>query len=77
MNCRKRQLNRVSDLLGRKVTGDYGQETCGPDEVKFIRDKVRQTHEREIAELSAKLEALRALYAQAAKSGHSMLSVVI
>jgi hypothetical protein len=64
-------------LYGKSIHGNYGQEIAAPDDVKFLREKVKQTHEREVAELESTLSRIKALYVRAAEAGHSMMSVVV
>ena len=47
-------------LYGKNVHGDYGQEIAAPDDVKFLREKVRQKQDREIAELESTLARMKA-----------------
>jgi hypothetical protein len=64
--------------LGRMdVHGGYGREVGRMDDAKFLRDKVRETHDREIGELATALAGVVALYARAATSGHSVMSVIV
>jgi hypothetical protein len=68
--------DRYSELFGKNVHGDYGQESCAQDEIPFIRKHVAEAQNDEIAELAAKFTKLRALYAAAAKAGEGMMSIV-
>jgi hypothetical protein len=67
---------RYPELHGKQVHANYGQESATLDDPKYIRDKVDETREREIRQLETALNHLVALYAGAAKAGHSMLSVI-
>ncbi len=64
---------RYKSLAGKGVHGDFGQEVAEPDDPPYLKQKVKETIEREIAELDAMLKSLRETYAKAAKSGHAML----
>jgi hypothetical protein len=68
---------RYPRLARMAVHGGYGRELASTDDVKFIRDKVRETQDREIAELETALSRVRRLYAQAATAGHALLSVIV
>ena len=68
--------DRYGELFGKNVHGNYGQETCAPDEVAFIREQVAEAQNTEIGELDAKFAKLRALYAAAAKAGEGMMAIV-
>jgi hypothetical protein len=68
---------RYPRLAGKNVHGGYGHEVASPDDVKFLRDKVKQTQERELVELETKFARVRELYVRAAKAEHSMMSVVV
>ncbi len=69
--------HRYPELLGKDIHGNYGQETCAPDELKFIREKVQQVREREQGELEAALAALRGLYEEARKAGQGVMAIVV
>lgn len=64
---------RYGSLAGKQVHGDYGKEVAEPDDPAYLKQKVKETHDREIVELEAVLTTLRETYAKAAKSGHAML----
>jgi len=68
--------DRYGELFGKNVHGNYGQETCAPDEIAFIREQVADARNTEIGELDAKFVKLRALYAAAAKAGEGMMAIV-
>ncbi|HTR50529.1 MAG TPA: DUF1877 family protein [Kofleriaceae bacterium] len=67
---------RYSRILGAELHGGYGSAIAAPDDVKYVRDKIRETQEREIAELERKLAMLVALYARAAAAGHAMMGAI-
>jgi hypothetical protein len=69
--------DRYGELFGTNVHGNYGQESCAPDEIAFIRERVAETQRAEIAELEGTLAKLKALYADAAKAGHGVMAVVL
>lgn len=69
--------DRYPELFGKDIHGDFGQETCAEDEIKYIKDKVRETRESETAHLESVLAAIRALYKRASDEGHSMMSVIV
>jgi hypothetical protein len=69
--------DRYSSLFGRDVHGEFGQETCEPNELKFIREKVGEIQDREIAALQATLDQIAELYEKAAGAGHAMMLVVV
>jgi hypothetical protein len=68
---------RYPRLAGRDVHGGYGREVAAPDDAKFLRDKVRETQEREILELETALSKIRTLYRRAAEARHAMMTVII
>jgi hypothetical protein len=68
--------DRYGELHGKNVHGDYGQEICAPDEIKYIRDKVAAIQRAEIAALDASVAKLKAFYARAAKDGDGVMSLV-
>lgn len=64
---------RYKSLAGRNVHGDYGKEVAEPDDPAYLKQKVQETADREIAELEGFFKQLRETYAKAASSGHAML----
>jgi hypothetical protein len=64
---------RYKSLAGKNVHGDYGQEVAEPDDPPYLKQKVKETQDREVKELDGVLKTLRDTYAKAAKSGHAML----
>ena len=68
--------DRYGELFGKNVHGNYGQESCAPDELAFIREQVADAQNTEMGELDAKFVKLRALYAAAAKASEGMMAIV-
>jgi hypothetical protein len=68
--------DRYPALLFKDAYGNYGQETCADDDVKFIKDSVLKIRSEEAAELEAMLRRVIALYQRAAAAGHAMLSLM-
>lgn len=67
---------RFKTLAGKDVHGDYGKEVAEPDDPAYLKQKVKETQDREIGELDKVLKTLRDTYAKAAKSGHAMMVLV-
>ena len=64
-------------LLGKDVHGGWGQDVVGTGDTKWLREKITAQRVSEIATLEAALKAVVELYAQAATSKHSMMSVIV
>lgn len=67
---------RFPDLFGREVAGDYGQSLCGPEAPEPQRHRMQRERIMQTAELDAMFRAVWALYDNATRDGHGMLSLV-
>jgi hypothetical protein len=67
---------RYPSLYGKQVHGDWGQEIVGAGDNKWLRDKVTARRALELSTLTEAMASLTALYAQAAASRHSVISVI-
>ena len=68
---------RYAALGAREVHGGWGKETSVPDDPKYVRERAKEGQIREKKELSEMLTKVRALYRDAAASGHAMLSAIV
>ena len=64
---------RYKSLAGKNVHGNYGQDAGEADDPAYLKQKVKETADREIKELEGFLEALRDAYAKAAANGHAIV----
>lgn len=67
---------RYDELFGKDVHGGFGQERAAAGDSKWLRDKATEARAKEIAALDESLAAVRQLYAETAKAGHAMMSIV-
>jgi hypothetical protein len=68
---------RYARLEGKDLHGGFGRDVAAPDDVKYVRDKVREAQEREIAALERALAQLASLYARAAEAGHAVMMAIV
>ena len=64
---------RYKTLAGKNVHGDYAHDVAEPDDPPYLKQKVQETADREIAELDTFFKSLRETYAKAAAAGHAIL----
>lgn len=67
---------RYDELFGKEVHGNFGQERGAPGDTKWLREKVEQARNAELETLGQSYLGLRVLYAETAKAGHAMMSIV-
>ncbi|MBI5160791.1 MAG: DUF1877 family protein [Micrococcales bacterium] len=64
---------RYKLLAGKNVHGDYAKDVPEPDDPAYLKQKVKETTDREIAELEAVFKQLRDTYAKAAAANHAVV----